>query len=448
MGLGAIQDLKGTIKYQLKIKEENKVRQFISFVNTTTTLPADTEVVDFFFQVLSPQVMNVCGNFYDTPIPIYCVSAKELDFYRNLVLQNPDNPIDIRKYTAETRDLCIDPEKENIEFNPDLLGVFIPKSKEHKCNSIIMVSPEKVMKASFDFKKIEKITKNKDLYEIYLIFFVTVVLHEIGHWVMSKNEPDHRASAKWIANRLDEGGDDDQRYLNILFEHEHYCGDNDIAWTRNYTWEKLIEESLANRFVLLHNWKNNQKKLIWKFISKQPQEYSAAVSWKETKSIKDTICSWKRFKWEKVIDDTLKKYDSNNTFLKDFESKLLSHKKINSFNFNLNWLKFCKTHIYEWLKNYDAILWDTFGVLYNLIDHEKDLHPLKAIEFAKKRLNLVQTDDMCADIWLTMAKIYKTISDADKYHFALNKALEFSKKTDGYWEDKRTNEIESRLKEL
>ena len=423
------------------------MRRFISFVNTTTTLPIDSEAIDFFFKVLSPQVLNICGNFYDMPIPIYCVSAKELDFYRNLVLQNPDNPIDIRKYTAETRDLDVYLEKEDIEFNPDLLGVFIPKSKEHECNSIIMISPEKIMKAAFDFKKIEKITKNKDLHEIYLIFFATVVLHELGHWVMSNNEPDRRASAKWIANGLDEESNK-QRYLDILFRDNRCESNNDKAWTRKYSWEKLIEESLANRFVLIHSWKSNQEKLVWKFISKQPQEYSAAISWKETKSIKDTICSWKRFKWEKVIDDTLKKYDLNNTFLKDFESKLLSHKKINSFNFNLNWLKFCKTHIDEWLKNPDALLWDTFGILYSLIDYEKDFHPLKAVEFAEERLNFVQTDDNRTDIWLTMAKIYKTIPDDDKYRFALEKSLEFSKKTNGYWEDKRTNEIESRLKEL
>jgi len=415
------------------------MKQTIQFINMTTRLPVNKDVVNFFFEKFSSKVLDGCGRFYDLSVPVYCVSKNELDFYRNMILRKPDDPVD--QYIEDReREKKIEEFSENEQkFNPDLLGVFIPMPKAYGCRPVIMVSPEKIMEAAY-LTKNEEAMMDKTLYEIYQILFTKVVLHELGHWSMFDHKPDCRVSVKWIADGLDED-DDKQRYLKILSTEKNGNCNKKSEWTRNYGWGKLIEESLANRFVLMHNWDDSEKELIWKFISKQPQEYAAAISWKDTKSIRDTICSWRWLKKNNRIGETLKKYDPNHTFLKNLVKKLNDKEKVDSFHFKKEWIKFTKTRIDKWLKKPDPLLWDTFGILYDLIEYEKVKDPNKAIEFAEERLSLVGTDDERADVWLCIAEIYESISDSNNYLLALKEALKFSEKTKGYHQNNRTEKI-------
>ena len=164
----------------------------IIYVNKSTNLPVDNKIKEKLDIVVNPFLLNKPINQLNQ-INVFFVNEIELDK-------------SIRSEEFSTN------EDSNV-FNPDLLGVCISKSPEVNGQTLIKVSPEKILKCAYEFKKKEKLKESH--FEIYTILLIKVVLHELGHYFLSEDNYQDFPSVKWICDGLNKV-EDDKYYLNTI----------------------------------------------------------------------------------------------------------------------------------------------------------------------------------------------------------------------------------------
>lgn len=390
-------------------------------INTSTNLPVDFKIKEKLNAVINPLLIINEENQLNQ-ITIFFVNEQELD-------------------SSITKEECITENELNI-YNPDLLGICIYKSPELNGQTLIKVSPEKILKCAYKFKEKEKLKESH--LEIYKILLIKVVLHELGHYFLSEDSYQDFSSAKWICDGLDEAKDDNY-YLNTISNSNNNYPVR--SWIRYFSWYKIIEESLANRYVLEHNWGKEEQKIIWKFITNQPLEYKAAISWKNTNDIQRVFKSWKNIKNDNQIEKYLNEYDKNHTIFKEIIEKLIDNKNIKDCDF----YKFFIDHIEETVNSKNLvinkdILNGTFGIYWTLSNYYSEINPKKALQYYEKRLSTEQGDDTYADIYRDIAYMYKSNNKEYKKYLAL--ALSHSEKTNGYHENARTKFLQEELNKL
>lgn len=335
----------------------------IIYVNKSTNLPVDNKIKEKLDIVVNPFLLNKPINQLNQ-INVFFVNEIELDK-------------SIRSEEFSTN------EDSNV-FNPDLLGVCISKSPEVNGQTLIKVSPEKILKCAYEFKKKEKLKESH--FEIYTILLIKVVLHELGHYFLSEDNYQDFPSVKWICDGLDKA-EDDKYYLNTISNSNNNYPIK--SWLRYFSWHKIIEESLANRYVFEHNWLKNEKEIIWKFIANQPLEYRAAISWKYTNDIQRVFESWKDIKNDNKIEEYLNEYDKNHTIFKEVIEKLTDGKNIKDCDF----YKFFIDHIEETVNSSNLvinknILNGTFGIYWTLSSYYNRINPKKATKYSENIISM------------------------------------------------------------
>ncbi len=331
----------------------------IIYINKSTNLPIDFEIKEKLNTILNPLLVTKETNQLNQ-INIFFVDELELN-----------NTIKSKEYKTD--------EIENI-FNPDLLGIFIDKSSEVNGQSLIKISPEKILKCAYEFKKKEKLKESN--FEIYKILLVKVILHKLGHYFLSKDSYQDFSTAQWICDGLDTQEDDEYYLNNVCNSHNNYPSND---WYHSFPWYKIIEESLANRYVLEHNWLKNEKEIIWKFIASQPVEYKAAISWKNTNNIDDIFQSWKNIKDNNRLEEYLNEYDKTHTIFKELTEKLIDNKNIKDCDFN----EISINHMEQVVNSSNIvsnshIFNGTFGILWELSNYYEESNPKKALDYSEK----------------------------------------------------------------
>jgi len=251
----------------------------LKFLNTTTSMPLDRELEQYFYEKFDEKTFeNYKREGFLDGLSIFFVSKAQLDE-------------ELKKQEANLEEY----------FNPDMLGVYFPYQESVR-NELIMISPEKIMEAAFEFQQYSPVYK---LEEVYKTFLIKVILHELAHALMSANdryfENMIKRDYKFILSRVEQKKSVEDFWF--VQQDENHFHPSDYS---NYSWYKIIEESLANGFVLLHNLDQTEKEIIYKFIERQPDGYKHASYWYECKDLLNTMLSWKNMKqscWDSFCND-------------------------------------------------------------------------------------------------------------------------------------------------
>ena len=264
----------------------------IRLINTTTRLSVDQTLEDVFFGLIKPSYSNaVLEQRYrhHDHIDIHFVSKDDLDLDRRRLRQ-------IELGLTETDHY----EERCSEEIPDMdsLGVYFSHHPDYH-RPVIKVSPEKLMAECQLLKT--KTAVSLPLTDLYPTLLHAVVIHELAHSLMDSG-PDHPSCYTpwdWLARELDE--ETRVHYLENLdhyFDSHCYCDfhrKNILPKVRQ--WRHVIEESLANAFVLKQDFNAEQLAALTLFIANQPPAYKAGLKWQCTlPELLETAESWRRFK--------------------------------------------------------------------------------------------------------------------------------------------------------
>lgn len=405
----------------------------IRLINTTTCLPIDRTLEDLFFSIIKPNFLHaVTEQRRENHIDVQFVSKEDLDQDR------------MRMRTIE------DNQYEEDILNMDLLGVYFSHHPDYH-RSVIKVSPEKVMAACQQIKiQLEITLPLKDLYPVILH---AVVIHELAHSLMDYDSSGNHCNTpwNWLANCLEE--DPKRHYLENLDHYfgSHHCHSPNKIAPKLRQWRHIIEESLANAFVLKQSFNSAQLEVLNKFIESQPPAYKAGLKWKsDLPELLETGASWSDFKkdcfrsqWDLLYCETGVK-----TTLETVVERLKNTESIGSFNFKNEFHQYLVSRVPVWQSEFDVnnekwveLLNGTFGVLRTLaFDSNSNDSLTKKDYLATRAANLRFMDDQ--DRYAPEA--YHALDEYKKIESKLNvergdckKALENERSRLGYYNSRR-----------
>jgi len=325
----------------------------IRLVNTTTRLPVDHEIENIFFRTIHPafkaDVESKSRHHAPDWIDVFLVDEQELDLERK-----------------NTRDPEVDdPDQEN---SMDLLGVYV--SPCHGVpRPVIKVSPEKVMAYCVRLK--EKNSFTLPLEQLYPVFLVGVVVHELAHLIMddSSNCPPHvmpwKSAAKWLDD-CPESGFLSQRY------HTHHA---DRLHPSVRGMRDLVEESLANAFVLKQRVRGEALHALKTTMASEPPGYRQGLLWSGGLRVTlETAQAWARFKRELEASRWQFVFSEAHNPLQELVDRLRSGQSIVSANLQRNFYRHLANRIGDWQTAYegDKPAWnehlnETFGAYATLV---------------------------------------------------------------------------------
>lgn len=251
----------------------------LNFLNTTTSMPFDRDLEKYFYEVFNKRTFkNYHREGFLDGLSIFFVSKDELDK-------------ELRKIEEYSDEI----------FNPDKLGVYFPYHESIR-NELIMICPEKIMECAYHLRTKQT---SDELLMIYKVLIVKVILHELAHALMSANDKYYENKIKrsydfitriWIDNK----NIDTSWFFDKDSNHFHPSG------YRSYNWYKIIEESLANAFVSLHSFTEEEKNIIDYLINKQPDGYKHASFWYPCENLLGVMISWRdmKYNWYKFEKQT------------------------------------------------------------------------------------------------------------------------------------------------
>jgi hypothetical protein len=433
----------------------NKELRMIRLINTTTRLPVDQALEDFFFRLIKPAYSNAVleqRHRRHYHIDVQFVSKDDLDLDRKRLRQIEDG-------LTET-DREEEPCSEQIP-DMDLLGVYFSHHPDYH-RPVIKVSPEKVMAACQRLKT--KTDIKLPLAELYPTLLHAVVIHEVAHSLMDNDSSRHHCDTpwSWLADCLDE--EPKEHYLENIdhyFDaHCHRYGYRNITIPKLRQWQHVIEESLANAFVLKQGFNAEQLAALTLFITNQPYAYKVGLKWKCTMpKLLETAESWRSFKghfldsnWDLIYSET----DAKSS-LEVLVDRLNEAEYVGSYNFEREFKRHLISRLPVWQaafeqgdKKWGEFLNETFGVLFYLVhffDHKtKPTQRLKFLKQWASNGSAKAIDDL-----------NKTLSEASMKRGDFQKALDYQRarrtnlpKLDHneYWNKKYSEEIETAISEL
>lgn len=354
----------------------------IRLINTTTCLPVDKDIEDSFFSIVKPDFISaIKQQAHANHVDIQFVNQHDLDLERNKLKEIEEGKSENERNCDESKDRIPD---------MDLLGVYFPHHPANHC-PVIKVSPEKVMDVCLSLRaKHGVVLPLKNLYPTILH---AVVIHELAHWLMDKDSAHnhHHCTApwEWLVRTLE---DDPQYDFHNRGNHCHFHGKDIPPKLRQ--WRHVVEESLANAFVLKQKFKADEIDALRAFIELQPPAYRAGLRWKSNLTgLLNTAASWSDFK-DGVIDRRREDLMfSEPTPLEVLVGRLGSaNENIGSFNFKTEFYRHKVLRLPAWQKAFekDKYQWDdflngTFGVLHTFV-HWGSFHGTSQ----KKRLDYLR----------------------------------------------------------
>ena len=431
----------------------------IRLINTTTRLPVDQKLEDSFFGLIKPAYSNAVSeqrHRRNAHIDVQFVSKDDLDLDLD------------RKRLRQLEDRLNETDREEepcTEQIPDmdLLGVYFSHHPDYH-RPVTKVSPEKVMSACQLLKT--KTDVKLPLTDLYPTLLHAVVIHELAHPLMdedtSRNQCD--TSLDSLAHRLDEVPKAD--YLENLDHYfDSYCHCHRHNYRNNISpalrqWRHVIEESLANAFVLKQRFTVEQLAALTQFIASQPPAYKAGLKWKCTlPKLLETAESWSSFKdtfldskWELI-------YSENNVKspLEVLTDRLNKTENVGSYDFEREFKRHLVSRLPVWQVAFEKgdqkrgeFLNDTFGVLYYLayfFDHR--ITPNQKLKFLRQWAANGSAE--------AIDELNKTLSEASMEKGNYQAALDYQlvRRTNlpkldhnDYWNKKHSEEIEKVISEL
>ena len=205
----------------------------------------------------------------------YINSLENLVNTRN---QRPDGNIGIDIIFVCESDI----DEYTTEDETDYLGVYIPH--HHKYNrEVILICPERILHAADSFKTKKEI--KTPVQKIYSALLLNVVLHELAHALMAINRDKFDSRINWQNGLKDFACSNNSNSIG----HER-------ADLYNIAHGKIIEESLANAFSLIH-FDGNEKVFLKSFISGESKPYRLGLNWKMNPlDLLETMDSWRNCK--------------------------------------------------------------------------------------------------------------------------------------------------------
>lgn len=417
----------------------------IRLINTTTCLPIDKDIEDSFFSVIKPNFVSaIMQRNHANYVDVQFVNQDDLDLERKK----------LKEIEEEKSESYRDDVPENNIPDIDLLGVYFPHHPVNHC-PVIKVSPEKVMDFCLSLRAKHGVVL--PLKTLYPTILNAVVIHELAHWLMDKDSvhsQDHcKMPWEWLIDaRLE---DDPQYNFHNRGEHCHFHG-KDIS-PKLRQWRDVVEESLANAFVLKQKFKADELDALLVFMELQPSAYQAGLRWRSNLAgLLNTAASWSDFKGG-VIGRRGKDlmFSEPNHPLEVLVKRLLSGKEsIGSFDFKTEFYKHKVSRLPTWQQEFekDKTKWDdflngTFGILDELSAHES---------IFGKRIKTLQQ-------WAAngsargVDKLNKALSDEAEEKGEFGEALKFQQarlanlvnsKDNDYWRKKHSDEIHNAIARL
>jgi hypothetical protein len=275
----------------------------IRLINTTTPLRVDAALECDFFRIVNPA------------------------FKAAIEKQGRDLHVDVQLVGRDDTDLARDDASHRDGIpDTDLLGIYVSHSRSSH-HPVIKVCPERLLDACQRWN--HKISGALPCTERYPALLYAVVIHELAHFLMDDQLiSDQCRPISWseFIRRLSVDAASDATEWNnhpvpdqkcekslqtTMASTEHNCTVN--AKTRagligKYPvdmqlldeCETMIEESLANAFVLNQSFGTSHLTALSTFVESQSAPYKAGLRWKrDIARLLKTVASWKRFK----VDD-------------------------------------------------------------------------------------------------------------------------------------------------
>ncbi len=326
----------------------------IRFINTTTRLPVDGEIYDEFLKTMRPA-------------------------FRDAIQPRPgqhDAHVDV--FFVDEQDL----ERERIEGETDLLGVYFPLHPEFH-RSIIKVSPEKVWDACASFEStLPQIRR-------YPTLLNAVVIHELAHWIMDDSGThDHDVVPwKWWA--------ENRPGHNLpTSSHMHSRCSIHAKWQRL---RHFIEESLANAFTLKQKLRQPELDFLKAFMATEPEGYKQGGLWSgDLQSTLRTAQTWASFKQDGDAARWNFVFDEIGTPVEELVEQLRSNQSIDAVDFEREFHRHLESRVDAWRneyqrsapgsqqhKNWDERLNGTFGV-YETLTTWGNLKPSRRLVLLKQ----------------------------------------------------------------
>ena len=238
----------------------------IRLINTTTRLPVDKDLEASFFKIIVPSFKTAILKRYD---------EYHLDVFF-VCKDDPDLDLDLRRRESNDSDKIPD---------MDLLGVYFTHHPDYH-RPVIKICPELIMETCQSL--IVKGWAKQSFELLYPTILHSVIIHELAHSLMDHEVYESEVSWRWLAKHIDP---------KVVYKYSCNCPyHRDISKDLRKS-KRIVEESLANAFVLKQRFNESQLVDLVSFMLHQPNGYSAGPNWKAPlPKLLDTASSWGNFK--------------------------------------------------------------------------------------------------------------------------------------------------------
>lgn len=392
----------------------------IIYVNKSTILPIDYKMKEEINKIINHSLIHNEQNKLNQ-LNIFFVNEAEL--YNAIIKRD--------KRTYKIEDLSL--------FDINSLGVYIEKSDELNGQILIKICPERILHSTFALKK--KWNLKESNFEIYKTLLGHVILKQLGHYTLTQSDFNEYPFASMILKNLDSY---DESCLSMLYNANY----NDI--NHIYYKNHEIEYSLVNRFSLEHNWSQNEKEIIWKFIESQYNGKSSIISWRETSNFIDTFESWKKVINSTALKEYLKFFDKNDKIFDSITEKFKNNENISSYNFEAIYIEHMENVVNtpDLCKLTPDLLTSFDGGYQNLIKYfSKNNNSKKVLKYCKQYLTKIDSTNYTAytKTYVIMADVIKN-DNPKKSREYLNLALSYAKNTFSEFKEGYKGTIQKKLK--
>lgn len=416
----------------------------IRFVNTTTNLPVDEEMEDVFLKTMRPAFKEAVGS------SVFHFRLKSFD-----VFFVDDKDIDLERKSKRDRERELDIDDSFEEGGMDLLGVYFP-FHEGFHRPIIKVSPEKVLAFCVSFKANSSIAL--PLAQLYPLFLVGVVIHELAHLIMDGSSNFHGYKPPWecIVERLEIHPDYDFLH-NYDSHYDRHSADGLSIATRRM--RRFVEESLANSFVLKQNLNGKHLAALKLAMASEPQGYRQGLLWSGSLgAMLGTAAAWRRFKSELEHHRWQFVFLEEHTPLTKIVERLRSGQSIGSVDMEREFYRHLASRVIDWQSAYekDKPAWngpgnETFGVYWRLVNSMSryGIGPRDRLRFLRQWASNGSVE--------AVDELNKTLSDNAKARQKYKQALKYQSvrlenvprlRNNEYWEGKLIAEINASIADI
>ena len=231
----------------------------IHLINTTTRLPVDKDLEASFFKIIAPSFKTAILKRYD-------------EYHLDVFFVCKDDPDLLISSSGEIPDM-------------DALGVYFTHHPDYH-RPVIKICPELIMETCQSL--IVKGWAKQSFELLYPTILHSVIIHELAHSLMDHEVYESEVSWKWLAKHIDP---------KVVYKYSCNCPYHRNISEDLQNSEHIVEESLANAFVLKQRFNKSQLVDLVSFMSFQSAGYSAGPKWQATLlELLVTASSWGNFK--------------------------------------------------------------------------------------------------------------------------------------------------------